>query len=123
MNKIILATTAGKAVSSETARDVSRYRLPSSVTLDTETLIRYRAAAKEDTRGVEIAGTRHFNDLRRFAELESSAHHKTGKHVIVSYRHQDPDIAVLEPGNSSAALSMPGIGVVVVPALGKPVGA
>jgi hypothetical protein len=82
----------------------------------------------------EVAGTTHFNNLRRFAEVESSAHYKTGDRVKVSYLPADPDIAALEPGNSGAALWMPGIGVVlllmsfaifywVVPALGKPVGA
>jgi hypothetical protein len=81
----------------------------------------------------EVAGTTHFNNLRRFAQVESGAHYKTGDRVKVCYLPADPDIAVLEPGNSGAALWMPGIGVVlllmsfavffwVVPALGKPVG-
>jgi hypothetical protein len=81
----------------------------------------------------EVAGTTHFNNLRRFAEVESSTHYTTGDHVQVSYLPADPDIAVLEPGNSGAALLMPGIGAVLllmsfavffwlVPVLGKPVG-
>jgi hypothetical protein len=78
----------------------------------------------------DVAGKTHFNNLRRFAEVESSAHYKTGDQVKVSYSPADPDLAVIEPGNANASLIMPGIGVVlvlmsmavfywVVPALGK----
>ena len=82
----------------------------------------------------QVQGTTHFNNLRSFAQVESGPHYKTGDHVKVSYLPADPDIAVLEPGNSSDALWLPGIGIVLllvsgavflwlVPAVGKPVGA
>ena len=78
----------------------------------------------------EVKGITHFNNLRRFAEVESTAHYKMGDHVKVSYSPADPDLAVIEPGNASAAMILPGIGMVlllmslatfcwVVPAVGK----
>jgi len=87
-----------------------------------------------------VAGTKHFNNVRQFAQVEGGSReeaekiamrYRQGAKVTVSYFPTDPDIAVLEPGNSKAALWLPGIGVVlilfslatfiwVVPALGKP---
>ncbi len=79
----------------------------------------------------DVKGTTHFNNLRSFAEVESGQHYKTGDHVKVSYFPSDPDVAVIEPGNSNASLILPGIGIVmvlmslavfywVVPGVGKP---
>jgi hypothetical protein len=81
----------------------------------------------------DAAGATHFNNLRRFAQVDSDAVYAKGAHVKVSYFPADPDIAVIEPGNTGAALWMPAIGAVlllmslavfflVVPALAKPVG-
>jgi len=87
----------------------------------------------------EVAGVKHVNNLRRFAQVEGgsaeeakqvAARYGKGSHVKVSYFPTDPDIAVLEPGNTNAAYWIPGIGVVlvlfglavfrwVVPAVGK----
>jgi hypothetical protein len=78
----------------------------------------------------EVNGVAHFNNLRRFAQVDSTAVYKTGQHVKVSYSPADPDTAVLEPGNTGASMVIPGIGVVlllfslavfwwVVPAVGK----
>ncbi len=90
----------------------------------------------------EVKGTRHFNNVRRFAQVEGgsteeagqvASRYRKGASVKVSYFPTDPDIAVLEPGNTSASLWIPGIGVVlllfslavfiwVVPAVAKPIG-
>jgi hypothetical protein len=78
----------------------------------------------------EVNGAVHFNNLRRFAQVDSEAVYKTGQHVKVSYFPGDPDIAVVEPGNTGASMVVPAIGAVlllfslavfyvVVPALGK----
>ena len=89
----------------------------------------------------EVAGTKHFNNVRRFAQIEGgstveaeqvAARYKKGAHVKVSYFPTDPDVSVLEPGNTSAAYWMPGIGAVlllfglaiflwVVPGVAKPI--
>jgi hypothetical protein len=71
-----------------------------------------------------VAGLDHFNNLRRFAQIEGgggpeevnriAARYRKGATVKVSYFPTDPDVAVLEPGNTSAALWMPGIGVVLI---------
>lgn len=87
-----------------------------------------------------VAGTDHFNNLRRFAQVEGgggpaeieriSTRYRKGAKVTVSYLPSDPDVAVLEPGNSSDNLWLPGIGLVallfsaavfiwVVPAMSK----
>jgi hypothetical protein len=90
----------------------------------------------------EVAGTKHFNNVRRFAQVEGgsreeaervAARYRKGAGVTVSYFPTDPDVAVLEPGNTSASLWVPGIGVVlllfslaifiwVVPSVAKPIG-
>lgn len=71
----------------------------------------------------EVAGTKHFSNVRRFAQVEGgsteeadriAARYRKGAKVTVSYFPVDPDIAVLEPGNTSAALWLPGIGVVLI---------
>jgi hypothetical protein len=71
----------------------------------------------------EVAGSKHFNNVRRFAQVEGGSseeaeriaeRYRKGASVKVSYFPTDPDVAVLEPGNSSAALWLPGIGVVLM---------
>lgn len=90
----------------------------------------------------EVNGIKHFNNVRRFAQVEGgstdeagqvASRYRKGASVKVSYFPTDPDVAVLEPGNTSASLWIPGIGVVlllfslatfiwVVPAVAKPIG-
>lgn len=87
----------------------------------------------------EIAGVKHFNNLRRFGQIAGSAedwaediaaHYPVGKAVRVHYYPADPDVAVLEPGRNSEGLWLPGAGLVallfglatliwIVPAVGK----
>jgi hypothetical protein len=88
----------------------------------------------------QVDGAKHFNNVRRFAQVEggdadeadrvASRYHKGAK-VTVSYFLTDPDVAVLEPGNTSASLVVPGIGLaallfslavffVIVPAVARP---
>jgi len=40
--------------------------------------------------------------------------YRKGAAVQVSYHPADPDVSVLEPGNTTAALWLPGIGVVLI---------
>ena len=70
-----------------------------------------------------VSGVKHFNNLRRFAQVEGGSteeadriaeRYRKGATVRVSYLPEDPDIAVLEPGNTGAALILPGIGVVLL---------
>ena len=71
----------------------------------------------------QVDGAQHFNNVRRFAQVEggdrdeadrvAERYHKGAK-VTVSYFPTDPDVAVLEPGNTSASLWLPGIGLVAV---------
>jgi len=88
----------------------------------------------------EVAGTKHFNNVRQFAQVEGGSSedaariastYQKGAIVKVSYFPTDPDVAVLEPGNTNSALVLPGIGAVlllfslaifiwVVPAVSKP---
>jgi hypothetical protein len=65
----------------------------------------------------------HFNNVRQFAQVEGgspedvdriASRYREGTKVKVSYFPTDPDIAVLEPGNTSATLWLPGIGVVLI---------
>lgn len=88
----------------------------------------------------EVDGTKHFNNTRRFAQAEggdneeagaiASRYHKGAK-VRVSYFPTDPDVAVLEPGNTGASYWLPGFGlaavlfslavlIFIVPAVAKP---
>jgi hypothetical protein len=78
----------------------------------------------------DVAGVTHFNNVRQFAQVEDVARYQTGQHVKVSYLPADPDISVLEPGNTGVSLILPGIGAVlilfssavfywIVPAVGK----
>ncbi|MGA3026648.1 MAG: DUF3592 domain-containing protein [Bryobacteraceae bacterium] len=71
----------------------------------------------------DVAGIRHFNNVRQFAQIEGgstedadriAARYTKGAGVTVSYFPTDPDVAVLEPGNTNAALWLPGIGVVAL---------
>ena len=71
----------------------------------------------------EVAGARHFNNVRRFSQVEGGSaeeaariesRYRKGAGVKVSYFPTDPDVSVLEPGNISAALWLPGIGVVLI---------
>lgn len=71
----------------------------------------------------EVAGVKHFNNRRRFGQIEGSgeqwaediaARYPAGKGVRVSYFPADPDVAVLEPGNSSEGLWLPGVGLVAL---------
>jgi len=71
----------------------------------------------------ELAGIKHFGNRRRFGRIEGSgedwaadisARYPAGKGIRVYYFPADPDVAVLEPGNSSEALWLPGVGVVAL---------
>jgi len=69
----------------------------------------------------EVAGAKHFNNVRRFAEVEGgseveqvASRYRQGAGVKVSYFPADPDVSVLEPGNTTASLWLPGIGVVLI---------
>ncbi len=71
----------------------------------------------------DVDGATHFNNLRRFAQVEGGSAeeaariaevYRKGAGVKVSYFPADPDIAVLEPGNSGASLWLPGIGAVLL---------
>jgi hypothetical protein len=71
----------------------------------------------------EVDGVQHFNNRRRFGRIEGSddawaediaAHYKVGKEVRVHYLPADPDVAVLEPGNNSEGLWLPGVGLVAL---------
>jgi hypothetical protein len=72
----------------------------------------------------KVAGVDHFNNVRRFAQVEGgggreeidriASRYRKGATVKVSYFPTDPDVAVLEPGNTSAALWLPGIGLVLI---------
>ena len=69
----------------------------------------------------EVDGVKHFNNRRRFGRIEGSgenwaqdlaARYKVGSVVRVHYFQTDPDVAVLEPGNNSEGLWLPGVGLV-----------
>jgi hypothetical protein len=71
----------------------------------------------------EVAGVTHFNNLRRFAQVEGGSsqeadriaqRYRMGAAVKVCYFPADPDISVLEPGNTGDSLWMPGIGIVLL---------
>ena len=71
----------------------------------------------------EVDGVKHFNNRRRFGQIQGSgedwaadiaARYKVGRAVRVYYFRADPDVAVLEPGNNSEGLWLPGIGVVAL---------
>ena len=63
----------------------------------------------------DVAGVKHFNNVRSFAQVENgSAHYGKGASVKVSYFPADPDVAALEPGNTKDVLWLPGIGIVLV---------
>jgi hypothetical protein len=130
----VLAITAGMQRAWRGAASQSWPTVPGVVTAtgtdepndSTDAAYRARLIYKYD-----VKGTTHFNNLRSFAEVESGQHYKTGDHVKVSYFPTDPDVAVIEPGNSNASLILPGIGIVmvlmslavfywVVPGVGKP---
>ena len=68
----------------------------------------------------EVAGKKHYNNIRRFEEISGGAdedmeriaqrYHKGAK-VDVRYFPADPDVSNVEPGNTSSAFILPGIGV------------
>ena len=71
----------------------------------------------------QIAGVKHFNNLRRFGQIagggedwaaDVAAHYPVGKAVRVHYYPADPDVAVLEPGRNSEGLWLPGAGLVAL---------
>jgi hypothetical protein len=71
----------------------------------------------------EVGGAKHFNNRRRFGHIEGSgedwaediaARYEIGKAVRVYYFPADPDVAVLEPGNNSEGLWLPGVGLVAL---------
>ena len=71
----------------------------------------------------EVGGVKHFNNRRRFGQIEGSGEdwaediatrYRPGKAVRVYYFQADPDVAVLEPGNNSEGLWLPGIGLVAL---------
>ena len=68
----------------------------------------------------EVHGVAHFNNLRRFGHIAGqgqdwaaslTARYPLGTRIPVAYSPADPDIAVLEPGNDSEALWLPGVGL------------
>jgi hypothetical protein len=68
----------------------------------------------------EVNGTKHYSNVRRFGRIEGagaewadaiSSRYRVGAKIKVAYYPADPDVAVLEPGNSSEALWLPGIGL------------
>lgn len=70
-----------------------------------------------------VNGAAHFSNHRRFAGVEGGngpevdrllETYKLGAHVQVSYYPADPDIAVLEPGNTGDAYVLPIIGGVLL---------
>jgi len=97
------------SVNSEETRDADRQR--------TETF------SPQFVYTYEIAGVKHFNNRRRFGQIagggqdwaaDIAAHYPVGKAVRVHYYPADPDVAVLEPGNYSEGLWLPGVGLVAV---------
>jgi Protein of unknown function (DUF3592) len=71
----------------------------------------------------EVDGVKHFNNRRRFGQVEGSGEdwaediamrYRAGKAVRVYYFQADPDVEVLEPGNNSEGLWLPGIGLVAL---------
>jgi hypothetical protein len=71
----------------------------------------------------EVDGVKHFNNRRRFGQIEGSGEdwaediatrYRVGKGVRVYYFQADPDVAVLEPGNNSEGLWLPGVGLVAL---------
>ncbi len=71
----------------------------------------------------EVDGVKHFNNRRRFGQIEGSgedwaadiaARYRVGKGIRVYYFPADPDVAVLEPGNNSEGLWLPGVGLVAL---------
>ena len=68
----------------------------------------------------EVAGKKHYNNIRRFEEISGGAeedmeriahrYHK-GAQVDVHYFSADPDVSSVEPGNTSSALLLPGLGL------------
>ena len=71
----------------------------------------------------EVGGVKHFNNRRRFGQIEGSAedwaadiaaHYEVGRAVRVHYYPADPDVAVLETGNNSEGLWLPGVGLVAL---------
>jgi hypothetical protein len=68
----------------------------------------------------EVGGKKHYNNIRRFEEISGGAdadmerlahrYHK-GAMVDVRYLPADPDVSSVEPGNTSSAFILPGIGV------------
>jgi hypothetical protein len=71
----------------------------------------------------EVGGVKHFNNRRRFGRIEGAGEdwaediatrYKAGKAVRVYYFQADPDVAVLEPGNNSEGLWLPGVGLVAL---------
>ena len=71
----------------------------------------------------EVDGVKHFNNRRRFGQIEGSGEdwaediamrYRAGKAVRVYYFQADPDVAVLEPGNYSEGLWLPGVGLVAL---------
>jgi hypothetical protein len=71
----------------------------------------------------EVDGVKHFNNRRRFGQIEGSSEdwaediatrYPAGKGIRVHYFPADPDVAVLEPGNNSEGLWLPGVGLVAL---------
>jgi hypothetical protein len=68
----------------------------------------------------EVEGKKHYNNIRRFEEISGGAdedmeriahrYHKGAK-VEVHYLPADPDVSSVEPGNTSSAFILPGIGI------------
>jgi hypothetical protein len=67
----------------------------------------------------EVAGKKHYNNIRRFEEISGGTdkdmeriaqRYRKGAKVDVHYFPPDPDVSTAEPGNTSSAWILPGIG-------------
>lgn len=98
-------------------------KVESSETFDRETGTVSNTYAPTFVYRYQVNGIDHFNNLRRFGRIEGAgedwaaeiaARYPVGTRLPVAYFPTDPDVAVLETGNDSQALWMPGVGLVVL---------
>lgn len=98
-------------------------RVESSHSLDEDTGDKQTTFSPTFVYRYAVNGVQHFNNLRRFGRVEGqgsdwaaaiAARYPLGTKLQVAYYPDDPDVAVLETGNDSEALYLPGIGLVVL---------
>ncbi len=67
-----------------------------------------------------VTGAKHFSNVRRFGTAQNQTEEKAneilsrypvGKRVAVAYFPTDPDVAALEPGNSTDVIWLPAVGL------------